>query len=80
MMYYTSITAIYVTMQKDSYQNKLRKARQKCNLTIYSDGTCKFFAKKSEARLSGKCLKTCTALIRKGISHKYSLKITFSGS
>lgn len=51
MMYYTSITAIYVTMQKDSYQNQLRKARRKCNLTIYSDGTCKLFAKNQKPDL-----------------------------
>lgn len=51
MTYYMCYTMICLTMQKDTSQEKLEKAGQKCNLNIFSDGTHKLFAKNQKPDL-----------------------------
>lgn len=51
MMHYTSITVKYLTMQKDTYQKKLEKPRQKCNLSIPQTELISFFSKNQKPDL-----------------------------
>lgn len=50
-MHYTSITVKYLTMQKDTYQKKLEKPRQKCNLSIPQTELISFFSKNQKPDL-----------------------------
>lgn len=51
MMYCMCFTVICLPMQKDTTQKKLGKAKQKCNMNIFSDGTHRLFAKNQKPDL-----------------------------